>query len=58
MKIAWFISGLFFLCGFFIVAPLMKILHWVGADWAIILSAFFGLIFIPLTLLHFYKKIK
>jgi len=29
-----------------------------GADYAFIVSAFFGVIFIPITLSHFYKKIK
>jgi hypothetical protein len=58
MKIAWFISGLFFLCGFLVAAPMMKILHWLGADYVFMFSAFFGLIFISLTILHFYKKIK
>jgi hypothetical protein len=58
MKFAWFISGFIFLAGFIIIAPLMKILHWPGADPVFLISAFFGLIFIPLCLLYFYKKIK
>jgi len=58
MKTIWFISGFIFLAGFFILAPLMKILHWRGADYAFIISAFFGLIFIPFTLLYIYKKIR
>jgi hypothetical protein len=58
MKVIWFISGLFFLSGFLVIARMMKILHWVGADYAFMSSPFFGLIFIPITLLHFYKKIK
>jgi len=54
----WLISGIVFLCGFFVVAPLMKIMHWAGADYAFFISGFFGLIFIPMTVLHFYRKIK
>jgi hypothetical protein len=58
MKTIWFISGFIFLCGFFVVAPMMKILHWAGADYAYIIAAFFGLIFIPITLILFLKKFK
>jgi hypothetical protein len=58
MKTIWFISGFVFLCGFYVVAPIMKILHWNGADYAFLVAAFFGLIFIPITLTHFYKKFK
>jgi hypothetical protein len=58
MKTIWFISGFIFLCGFFVVAPIMTILHWKGADYAFIVAALFGLIFIPITLSHLYKKIK
>ncbi len=58
MKIAWFISGFIFLAGFFIIAPMMKILHWQGADLAFLVFAIFGIIFIPITLSYIYKKFK
>jgi len=58
MKIIWFITGFIFLGGFFIVAPLMKILHWQGADLLFVIIASFGLVFISISLLYIYKKIK
>jgi hypothetical protein len=58
MKLIWFISGFIFLAGFFIAAPLMKILHWQGADIVFVIVASFGLVFISISLLYIYKKIK
>jgi len=58
MKIIWFVSGFIFMAGFFIIAPLMKILHWQGADLAFLIVAPAGLVFIAITLLYIYKKIK
>ena len=57
-KIAWYISGFVFLTGFLVVAPLMKILHWRGNDYAFLISGFAGFVFIPLTLSYVFKKIK
>ena len=58
MKIVWFISGFIFLAGFFIIAPLMKGLHWQGADLVFVIVASLGLVFISISLLYIYKKIK
>jgi len=58
MKVLWFISGFIFLGGFVIIAPLMKILHWQGADLAFVFFAPFGLIFIAIGLFYIYKKTK
>jgi len=58
MKIIWFISGFIFLTGFFIIAPLMKVLHWQGADLVFAIVASLGLVFISISLLYIYKKIK
>jgi hypothetical protein len=58
MKTIWFISGFIFLTGFFVIAPLMKIMHWQGADYTFFISAFAGLIFIPISLSYLYRKIK
>jgi len=58
MKRVWYTSGFIFLVGFFIIAPLMKIMHWRGSDYAFLISAFAGIIFIPVTLSYVYKKIK
>ena len=58
MKTVWFISGFLFLTGFFIIAPLMKIMHWQGTDYAFLISSFAGLIFTPIALYYIYKKIK
>jgi hypothetical protein len=58
MKRIWYTSGFIFLAGFFIIAPLMKILHWRGNDFAFLISALAGIVFIPITLSYVYKKIK
>jgi hypothetical protein len=56
MKTTWFISGIIFLTGFFILAPLMKIMHWQGADYIFFFSAFAGFVFIPLSPYRIYTK--
>lgn len=57
-KTTWYISAFLFLAGFFVISPLLKIIHHPFANTAYIIAGAAGIIFILISLPWLYKKMQ